>query len=113
MNHIVVGLLRAVHTLRIDSFCNAAGAAMCATVLASKTIRPSSTVLMHLALYNLRLTPDDRQLVGAIQGQNKLVVHCPQLQTLHAMSLLCRSLHDVICAAVARRCSLLLAIYRS
>jgi hypothetical protein len=81
MTHIVVGLLRAVHTLRIDSFCNAAGAAMCTTVLASKAIRPRATTLMHLALYNLRLTPDDPQLVGAIQGQNKLVVRRPQLQT--------------------------------
>jgi hypothetical protein len=81
MTHIVMCLLRAVHTLRIDSFCNATGAAMCATVLASKAIRPSATALMHLALYNLRLTPDDPQLVGALQGQNKLVVRCLQLQT--------------------------------
>lgn len=110
MTHIVVGLLRAVHTLRIDSFCNAMGAAMCATVLASKAIRPSSTGLLHLALFNLRLTPDDPQLVGAIQGQNKLVVRCPQLQTP------CVCICDrcmMSSAPVARRCTLLLPICRS
>lgn len=76
MTHIVVGLLHIVRTLRIDSFCDDTGAAMCATVLASKAIPVATSCLYHLALDKLMLPPDDPQLVGAIQGQKKLVVSC-------------------------------------
>ena len=81
MTHVILGLLRAVHTLRIEGFHYITGAPVCAAALASKTVRPSTTTLMHLALYNLELAPDDPQLVGAIQGQHKLVVRGLQLQT--------------------------------
>lgn len=73
MTCLVLVLLRAIHTLRVDFFFGISGAAMCANLLVSMAQRRSTARLTHLALHNLTLCPDDPQ-VAAIQAQSNLLV---------------------------------------
>jgi hypothetical protein len=74
MRFAVLGMLHGVRTLRLDDLVLEAGAENIRSVLASMAERPRTARLLHLALHDLKLAPDDPQLVAAIQLQSELLV---------------------------------------
>jgi hypothetical protein len=74
MRFAVLGMFHGVRTLRLDDLVLEAGAENIRSVLASMAERPRTARLLHLALHDLKLAPDDPQLVAAIQLQSELLV---------------------------------------
>ena len=74
MRFAILGMLHGVRTLRLDDLVLEAGAENIRSVLASMAERPRTARLLHLALHDLKLAPDDPQLVAAIQLQSELLV---------------------------------------